>query len=100
MDKIINDITFVMEHTNNLSAEQFSKDEVLLDSVMFRLVQIAENALKLTQIFRQRHDEVDWQAIIGMRNRIVHDYGRVDLSVIYQTVRVDLPKLREQLLEF
>ncbi len=99
LSKILTDVSFVIAHTQNITLEELSENEVLLDSVMFRMVQIAESASKLTAAFKKEHGIVDWQAINGMRNRIVHDYGRVDLSIIYQTVTKDLPKLKEFLSE-
>ena len=98
LSKIIDNASFVIEHTQKLSPDQFAADDVLIDSVMFRLVQISESASKLTADFKQKNNRIDWQAINGLRNRIVHDYGRVDLSIIYQTIREDLPRLKEYLL--
>lgn len=99
LSKIFCDVSFVILHTQKLSLEEFSADEVLIDSVMFRMVQIAENAQKLSVEFKKRHCSVDWSAINGLRNRIVHDYGKVDLSIIYHTVKFDLPNLKEILNE-
>lgn len=64
---------------------------------MFRLIRIAENSDKLTEDFKARHSNIPWRAIKGMRNRIVHEYGNVDLSVVYDTVKYDIPQLLEEL---
>lgn len=37
--------------------------------------------------------------MIGMRNRIVHDYGQVDITVVYDTVTRDVPNLYHPILE-
>jgi len=42
---------------------------LLIDSIMFRLVQIAENGEKLTLAFKEKHSEIQWKAIKGMRKR-------------------------------
>ena len=97
LSKILTDVSFVIAHTQEITLEDLTQNEVLLDSVMFRMVQIAESASKLTTEFKRKYGSVDWQAINGMRNRIVHDYGKVDVSIIYQTVTKDLPKLKEYL---
>ena len=97
--KILADITFLIEHTKSITRRQLTEDEVLQDCVMFRLVQIAENASRLTQEFKIRHKNIDWQAINGLRNRIVRDYGKVDLGIIYDTVKDDLPTLKAVLSE-
>ena len=93
LEKIVTDLSFVISHTKDISIADLESNEVLLDSVMFRLIQIAENSDRLTPGFKEQHSEIPWHAMRGMRNRIVHDYGEVDLSIVYDTVIHDLPEL-------
>ena len=97
LKKLVADVSFIMKHTKNLEAEELEQNEILIDSIMFRLIQIAENSDKLTESFKERYSMIPWRAVKGLRNRIVHDYGRVDMTVIYDTVKKDIPKLLEQL---
>lgn len=97
LKRIVNDLTFIIEHTEGLSKKQLEENEVLVDSVMFRLIQVAENSDKLTDDFKSQHKEIPWRAMKGLRNRIVHEYGNVDLSVVYDTVRNDIPFLRRNI---
>lgn len=99
LKKIITDIEFILKHTRGLSRAELEENEILVDSVMFRLIQIAENSEKLTEEFKAYYGTISWRAMKGMRNRIVHDYGRVDLSVVYETVNKDLPELLGELKE-
>ena len=91
--RIITDLGFILSHTEGITEEQLQADEVLLDSVMFRLIQVSENSDKLTDAFKMSHAEIPWRAMKGLRNRIVHEYGNVDLSVVYDTVKNDIPAL-------
>ncbi|MBQ6067606.1 MAG: DUF86 domain-containing protein [Clostridia bacterium] len=91
--RIVTDLGFIMAHTGGITEEQLKADEVLLDSVMFRLIQVSENSDKLTDAFKTSHAEIPWRAMKGLRNRIVHEYGSVDLTVVYDTVKVDIPEL-------
>lgn len=95
--KIVTDLAFIMKHTNGLTPEELDSNEILLDSVMFRLIQISENSDKLTADFKVYHSNIPWRAIKGLRNRIVHEYGNVDLTVVYDTVKNDIPQLHEEL---
>lgn len=97
LKRIVKDLTFIIEHTEGLSKKQLEENEVLVDSVMFRLIQVAENSDKLTDDFKSQHKEIPWRAMKGLRNRIVHEYGNVDLSVVYDTVRNDIPFLRRNI---
>lgn len=91
--KIVTDLAFIIEHTSELTQNELENNEVLVDSVMFRLIQISENSDKLTDNFKEGHADVPWRAMKGMRNRIVHEYGNVDLAVVYDTIKNDIPKL-------
>ena len=97
LKKIIKDIDFVLEYTDYTdyidTQTELEQNEVLLDSVLLRLIQISENSTKLTEAFKKQYKEVPWHAMKGMRNRIVHDYGEVDLKIVYDTIKLDLPKL-------
>lgn len=91
--KIATDMAFIIEHTRFLTQAELEENEVLIDSVMFRLIQVAENSDKLTDVFKCNHSYIPWRAMKGMRNRIVHEYGNVDLAVVYDTVKNDIPEL-------
>lgn len=98
LTKVLTDIEFIMKHMENIDENAFNKNELLVDSVMFRLIQISENSNRLSNQFKENYDHVPWVAIKGLRNRVVHDYGHVDLSIIYITVKTDLPSLYKSLI--
>ena len=97
LGKIITDLEFICEHTAVLTQEELEADEVLVDSVMFRLIQISENSDKLTDVFKASYSTIRWRAMKGMRNRIIHEYGNIDFSVVYDTVKNDVPELLKEL---
>jgi len=86
-------VEFILKHTKDISSKQFSEDELLQDSLMFRLIQISENVLKLSKDFKNAHSHIPWFAIKGLRNRIVHDYGNVDLTIVFDTLKDDIPEI-------
>ena len=77
-----------------ISAEEFEQDEVLQDSMMFRLIQLSESAKRLSDSYKESHASIPWTSIYGLRNRIVQDYGSVDFSVVYDTLKNDIPVLQ------
>lgn len=95
IQKIRKDLEFIVAHMRNVDLEELNVNEILLDSMLFRMIQISENAKKLTEDYKMSHKYIPWSALSGMRNRIVHDYGNVDLNVIYETLKNDIPELLE-----
>lgn len=97
LTKIITDLEFLIKHTKEKTQNEVEADPVLVDSIMFRLIQIAENSDKLTPEFKEKHKNLPWKEVKGMRNRIVHDYGFIDLTIIYETVCRDIPEMYESI---
>lgn len=95
--KMLKDIRFIIEKTEGITLDELEEDEVLCDSVLFRLIQISENSSKLTDEFKVRHKDIPWQAIKGMRNKIVHEYGDVEFDIVHQTITEDIPEICEKL---
>ena len=65
------DLEFVVTHMKNVDIEELNANEVLLDSMLFRMIQISENAKKLSDEYKLHRGNVPWNAIYGLRNRIV-----------------------------
>ena len=91
--KVVEDINQIKKYFNNASYEEFVADFVTLDAILFRLVQIAESLKQVSDDFKSDHQEIEWNDIIGLRNRLVHDYGSTDYSIVYTVVTEDLDKL-------
>ena len=66
LDRIKTDLQFVIAHTQGKTKEEIEADELLIDSIMFRIIQIAENNSRLTDQFKAEHSEVPWIAIKGI----------------------------------
>ena len=48
LEKITSDLKFVIDHTQGMTQEEMTENDLLIDSVMFRIVQVAENGAKLS----------------------------------------------------
>ncbi len=93
VQKILKDLNFIVAQMTDVSVEDLNNNEVLLDSMLFRMIQISENSKKLTDEYKQQHASVPWNAVYGFRNRIVHDYGNIELDIVYETLKNDIPDL-------
>ena len=58
---------------------------------------VGEAARQISPETRQAHAALPWQDIMGMRNRLLHAYFDINLDVVWQTVKEDLPALVETL---
>lgn len=97
LEKIKTDISFIVKHMKDVDLKELNENEVLLDSMLFRMIQISENAKKLSSEYKNDKSNLPWDEMSGLRNRIVHDYGNVDLNIVYETLKYDIPDLLKQL---
>ena len=99
LGKIRTDIEFIIVHMKDVDLQELNDNEVLLDSMLFRMIQISENAKRLSEKYKKENSNLPWNELTGLRNRIVHDYGNVDLNIVFETLKYDIPELMEQLRE-
>ena len=97
IQKIIESIDFIINNTKDIEYEQFVNDDVITSAICFHFIQLSENVSRLSDSFVIEHQDVEWCKIKGLRNRIVHDYGNVQLDRLFVTIKNDLPELYNQL---
>ncbi len=67
LDKIKADIAFIVAHMKDVDTQELNDNEIMLDSMLFRMIRISGNAKKLSGEFRERADELPWNELIGLR---------------------------------
>ncbi|HUS40685.1 MAG: HepT-like ribonuclease domain-containing protein [Pirellulales bacterium] len=75
------------------SRPQYDADEVLRLAIVHLIQTIGEAAGCVSADFQQQNPQVPWPQIIGMRNRIVHDYLNVDYDIAWQVATRDIGPL-------
>ena len=77
------------------SFDAFLTNSMCQHSISFCILQIGELVGKLSDVLRTATiDEINWTAIKGMRNIVVHDYGNVDQEEVWTAAILDVPKLK------
>ena len=97
VEDIWESIEKIERYTEGMTRDNFQSDEKTTDAVVRNLEIIGEAAARLPEEFTHRHPEIEWIKIIGLRNRIVHEYFGVDLQIIWQILKNDLPVFKKSL---
>jgi uncharacterized protein with HEPN domain len=90
---MLNAAVCALEFTSGLRLEEFSIDHKTQSAVVYQIQIIGEAARKISSGTKQAYPSIDWSSIVGMRNRLVHDYSRIDIGVVWEVVTDELPLL-------
>ena len=83
-----------MEH---LRQEDLHQNEMLRDAVLYEIAVLGEAANSVSGSTATRHPHIPWRFIAGMRHRVIHGYGSVDLDIVWDTATRHIPALLPQL---
>ena len=90
----------IAHYTTGMDFEAFCADTRTVDAVVRNLEIIGEASNGIPEDEKLLRPDIDWRAIKGLRNRIVHEYFGLSLSVIWAVVQMDLPELAIRLREW
>lgn len=83
----------IIRYTEGLSRDQVFVDELRFDGVLLNLQIIGEAVKQLPLDLRNRYPEVAWREIAGLRDFVAHAYFALDLEILWDAIRRDVPAL-------
>jgi uncharacterized protein with HEPN domain len=87
----------VQRRIHEVTLEAFLDDDDLQDMVLYAIGQVGENANAVSDNIREAHPDLLWNALIGIRNRVFHSYGDIDMTLVYEAAVDHAPLLIQQL---
>lgn len=93
---IIEAIERIEKYTAGNKARFFS-DELIQTWVLHHLQILGEAITRVTPELMEKHPEIPWRQVVGMRNILVHDYFGIDADVIWNVVENELPELKRNI---
>ena len=94
---ILAEADYLIGQTGGLRRDEFMANETLRRAFVRSLEIIGEAAKKIRAEFRTQHPTIEWRAMSGMRDRLIHDYFGVDYELVWDVVKNRIPDLRSQI---
>lgn len=97
LDHILESSNRILNKTNSETFHTFATNQDLIDITIRNLEIIGEACRALPDDFKEKNDNIRWQRTIGLRNVLIHEYFQVDLGMLWNIIKDDLPIFIKQI---
>lgn len=99
INHILEEIKFIFSALNGVEFDQFNENEILKRAVVRSLEIIGEASKKVSADFKAKYSHVEWKAMAGTRDRLIHNYIGVDYMIVWSIYKTKLSILEKELNE-
>jgi len=99
IEHILDCIRKINEFSKGLSLKEFKTNEMVQDAIIRNIEIIGEASKKISKDTKQTYYKIPWKEISGMRDKLIHDYLGVDITVVWNTIHQDIPTLEKLISE-
>jgi len=96
---IVEAIERIENYTKELDYEKFLQDTKTQDAVVRNIEIIGEAVKNLSKDLRERHKEVDWKDIAGIRDKIIHFYFGIKWEIVWDVIANEISLLKQKILK-
>lgn len=97
LDHIRESITSILEYTYGMTYEDFLSNRLVRDAVIRNFEIIGEATKRVSTELRTENPEIPWTKMAGLRDKLIHDYIKVNLLLVWDVVADVLPEQKKQM---
>ena len=97
LEDIIEAIAKIERYMANLSFEEFSRKEIVIDATIRNFEIIGEAVKRIPENIKQKYPEVEWKKIAGLRDILIHEYSAIDLEILWDIIKNKLPEFKKNI---
>ncbi|MEK6895270.1 MAG: DUF86 domain-containing protein [Nanoarchaeota archaeon] len=94
---ILDSINAIKEFSVNLSKEELSLNRLKQNAIVREIEIIGEASKNISNKTKDMHQEVKWKEIVGTRDKMIHHYFGIDITLIWEIIKKDIPILEKQM---
>ncbi|MBI4962757.1 MAG: DUF86 domain-containing protein [Desulfomonile tiedjei] len=97
LEDVLKAIDESADFTSGISFEAFTQDRKTINAVVRSLEVLGEAAKHIPDDLRSKAPGIPWKYMAGMRDKLIHEYFGVDLSIVWTVIKNELPPLRPEI---
>lgn len=97
INDILECIALIEQFLSGKTYEDFINDPLLNSAVARQIEIIGEAAKRLSKEIKEKYSRIPWSSIAGMRDFLIHDYGNVDLEIVWKAATENIKLLKQAL---
>lgn len=97
LDDIIEATNRIEKYTKGLVLEKFKKDDLTIDGVIRNLEIIGEAVKNIPADVKDKHPDIEWKKIAGLRDILAHEYFGIDIDILWDIIENKLPDLKKEI---
>jgi len=98
LQDIFDEIEAIEQFIAGMTSEEFKGDKKTIYAVTRAIEIIGEAANNVPKEVKDKYPSIPWSQIKGMRNKSIHEYWSVDADILWKTVQISIPQLKQDLL--
>lgn len=97
VEDLLESLELIIKYVEDMGFDDFENDKKTIDAVVRNFEVIGEASKYIPDDVKKKYQNVDWKGIVGLRNRIVHEYFNISLSTVWHIIKEELPTLGKQM---
>ena len=97
LEVALKEINFILENISPIPEVNFENDPILQRATVLSLIIIGEETKKINNEVKLKYADIPWKLLSAIRNKMVHNYDGIDTSIVWETVKNDIPELKRKI---
>lgn len=99
INHILDAINDIEESVKDFTKDQFVKNKDVKEANIRRIEIIGEAVKNISKNIKEEYKEIEWTKISATRDKMIHHYFGVNLDIVWDIIKVDLPDLKQKILK-